>query len=115
MTLRETIRWQWREYGKFHPHRGNLVLHIIAVSLFWAGTICLFLGIVMLSLVMTVASAIALLLALTLQSIGHKQESNPPVPFAGKADFFKRFLAEQFVTFPRFVLNGGWSRNFFER
>jgi hypothetical protein len=33
------------------------------------------------------------------------------VPFDGAADFVSRFVVEQWVTFPRFVLSGGWRRN----
>ena len=27
------------------------------------------------------------------------------------ADFVSRFVAEQWITFPRFVFSGGWARN----
>jgi hypothetical protein len=36
----------------------------------------------------------------------------PPEPFAGTANFLARLFAEQSVTFPRFVLSGGWWTNF---
>jgi len=49
--------------------------------------------------------------ALLLQGIGHKREAMPPQAFDGPLDFAKRILAEQFITFPRFVLSGGWMRN----
>jgi hypothetical protein len=33
-----------------------------------------------------------------------------PVPFRGPLDVLVRIFAEQFVTFPRFVLTGGLAR-----
>jgi hypothetical protein len=39
-------------------------------------------------------------------------EANPPAPFKDAREFVRRVVAEQFVTFPRFVLSGGWWRNF---
>jgi len=49
--------------------------------------------------------------ALVLQGRGHRREAETPTPFAGAADFASRFVAEQWVTFPRFVLSGGWRSN----
>ena len=46
-----------------------------------------------------------------MQGIGHKREAEPPVPFDGPGDFLARVFVEQFFTFPRFVLTGGWLRN----
>ena len=40
-----------------------------------------------------------------------RRERETPVPFDGAVDFVSRFVAEQWVTFPRFVLSGGWYRN----
>jgi len=42
---------------------------------------------------------------------GHRGEREAPVPFDGAADFVSRFVVEQWVTFPRFVLSGGWRQN----
>lgn len=113
MTVGETIRWQWQDYARYHEDRGNLLLHIFAVGLFWVAALSLVIGAVRFSILTMVLAASALLISMVLQSMGHKKEANPPVPFTGKADFFKRFLSEQFVTFPRFVLTGGWFKIFF--
>jgi len=51
------------------------------------------------------------LAALVIQGRGHRGEREAPVPFDGAADFVSRFVVEQWVTFPRFVLSGGWRRN----
>jgi hypothetical protein len=37
-------------------------------------------------------------------------EANPAVPFSGPGNALSRIFGEQFVTFPRFVLSGGWAR-----
>jgi hypothetical protein len=49
--------------------------------------------------------------ALVIEGRGHKLERETPTPFDGPADFVSRFVAEQWVTFPRFVLSGAWYRN----
>ena len=112
MSLMETIRWQWQGYAKYHQDKGNLLIHIFAVAVFWLGAAALIFGIVRLSLLSVLLAFLALFGSLVFQSIGHKREANPPVPFTSKIDFIKRFLCEQFITFPRFVLTGGWFRSF---
>jgi len=49
--------------------------------------------------------------ALVAQGRGHRFEPETPTPFDGPVDFVSRLFAEQWVTFPRFVLSGGGSRN----
>jgi hypothetical protein len=49
--------------------------------------------------------------ALVAQGRGHRLEREAPEPFKGAGDFVSRFIAEQWVTFPRFVLSGAWYRN----
>ena len=58
-------------------------------------------GIVALAVVIVAAAA---------QGSGHKHEPNPPAPFRSPLDIVARLVVEQFITFPRFVLSGGWSR-----
>ena len=54
---------------------------------------------------------VGMVAAVVIQGRGHRREHETPTPFAGPIDFVSRFFAEQWVTFPRFVLSGGWSRN----
>ena len=49
--------------------------------------------------------------SLVLEGRGHRREPETPTPFAGPIDFVSRFFVEQWITFPRFVLSGGWTRN----
>ena len=48
--------------------------------------------------------------AVAAQGRGHGREAVRPVPFRGAADVAVRIVVEQWVTFPRFVLSGGFAR-----
>jgi hypothetical protein len=48
--------------------------------------------------------------SMVVQGVGHKREPVPPEPFQGPFDFVSRLVCEQWITFPRFVLSGGWAR-----
>jgi len=87
----DLVNWQYNTYPANHRARTNLVIHIFAVPLCWVG--------------------LALIASFVLQGIGHRKERTAPVPFLGPIDFVSRFFVEQFVTFPRFVLSGGWFRS----
>ena len=51
-----------------------------------------------------------MLLSIALQGRGHRHEPVPPEPFASPGDAISRIFLEQWITFPRFVLSGGWLR-----
>lgn len=104
------LEWQWTDYAAKHRHRLNLLLHIVAVPLFWVGSIDLILAVAFLSPRLALFGAIAMVVSLVAQARGHKLEPEMPSPFDGALDFPLRFLSEQFVTFPRYVLSGGWYR-----
>jgi len=57
-----------------------------------------------------VLGGVMMLMALISQGRGHRMEPNPPLPFASPLDFVARFTIEQTVTFPRFVLSGGFAK-----
>jgi hypothetical protein len=105
------LGWQWRGYSRNHCDRVNLLVHMIAVPFFIAGM----LAFVVLSLhAQWLGALVAILVAVAafvLQGVGHKREREAPQPFAGPSDFVARVFAEQFITFPRFVLTGQWARN----
>jgi hypothetical protein len=48
--------------------------------------------------------------SIALQGRGHRGEPVPPVPFSSSGNALARIFLEQWITFPRFVLSGGWSR-----
>jgi len=112
MAIRaQLLAWQWRIYPGNHRHRANLLIHILAVPLFWGGLACLIAAIVGASPWYLVAAAVLIVVAFLLQGVGHKREIQKPEPFLGPDDFVSRFVVEQLITFPRFVLSGNWLRN----
>jgi hypothetical protein len=58
-----------------------------------------------------VLGAVTMLGSIVVQGRGHRREREAPTPFSGGSDLVTRLFAEQWVTFPRFVLSGGWYRN----
>jgi hypothetical protein len=111
-SFTELLDWQWRSYPANHRNRHNLLIHLCAVPLFWIGFVNFVVPLVFAGLVHALGGAILMGVSLFLQHKGHEMEARPPEPFRDLRDFARRLLAEQFVTFPRFVLSGGWWRNF---
>jgi phage terminase small subunit len=105
------LRWQWSDYAAKHRSRTNLLIHIVAVPLFQLATLLLVYGALCRTAWPAGAGVVGLVASLALQGRGHRLEAEAPTPFAGAADAVRRIVAEQWVTFPRFVLSGGWSRN----
>ena len=112
MGIVEFFQWQWSGYSQAHQNRTNLLIHLLAVPAFIAAAVCLIVGIAKLSPIAVILSMAAMLASVTLQVRGHKLEQSQPRPFKNRLDFTRRVLAEQFFTFPRFVLTGAWYRNF---
>ena len=109
MLISELLRWQWDGHAKYHQSRANLFLHIVAVPLFLIGTIALVAALFQLSLMLLAVALACIVLAVALQGRGHLLEAVPPQPFTGPLNFVSRLFFEQWVTFPRFVISGGWS------
>ena len=110
MNLSELTAWQWNTYPANHRNRANLLTHIVAVPLFLAGNIGVIVAVTRASVVIGVTSLVVMVLAMALQGRGHALERVPPKPFTGAANALARIFLEQWVTFPRFVLTGGWYR-----
>ena len=104
------LEWQWSDYADKHQQRDNLLLHIFAVPLFWFGALLLLLAAWYASTVLAIEAVVAMVVSLAAQARGHRMEYEEPAPFEGALDFPARFLGEQFVTFPRYVISGGWYR-----
>ncbi len=111
MMRQHLLEWQWSDYAAKHQNRLNLLLHIVTVPFFLVGTLILLCAAITVSVAAAVVGAICMVGALGAQGRGHRLEPETPVPFDGPADFVSRFFVEQWVTFPRFVLSGGWYRN----
>ncbi len=112
MQLHELIRWQWDSYSSYHRSRKNLMIHIVAVPLFWIGNLNLIVSLTAASLIGVLVSIGLMLLSLILQGRGHAIEALPPVPFTSKFNAIARLLIEQWINFPRFVFSGAWLRAF---
>ena len=109
------MKWQWDGYDRNHRDRANLLLHFVAVPAFIAGALA---AVNLAWHRQWFAAGVALLLmvaAFAVQGLGHKREAEAPIPFDGPGDFLARVFVEQFVTFPRFVLSGGWMRQLSSR
>ena len=111
VNVPELLAWQWEGYARYHQNRANLLLHIFVVPVFLVGTVLIVIGGVTLSVDSLVAGVFCVVASVVLQGRGHKLEPVPPEPFTGPANFIGRLFLEQWVTFPRFVLSGGWSQN----
>jgi len=110
MGIRELLGWQWQGYTTYHHSRFNLLIHIVAVPLFLAGNIGLIAAIFKGAPWAAIVSLAAMVLSIAVQGRGHLAEAVPSVPFTSPANAVSRILLEQWITFPRFVLSGGWLR-----
>lgn len=110
---RELLRWQWDNYPGTHTTRVNLLLHICTMPFFWAGTALLLVSLLSLDWVWAPLGFGCLLVPLIAQGVGHKRlEPNTPAPFTSPLNFIARLALEQWITFPRYVLSGGWGQAF---
>jgi len=107
--------WQWRNYPQNHQHPTNLALHLIAMPLFIIGFLLIVSGVFSLSLASFAVGVVGILAGLALQRHGHSLEAEASEPFSDRKDAVQRLVVEQFVTFPRFVLSGGWWRAWRQR
>ena len=110
MSTSELLRWQWEGYPRYHRSRFNLLLHIVVVPLFLVGNVALLVAFVRLSWLLGIVALVAMAFSVALQGRGHRQEPVPTEPFTSPVNAVSRIFLEQWVTFPRFVLSGGWLR-----
>lgn len=104
------LAWQRRLYDGNHRDRRNLWVHVATVPLFHAGLLAALAAPWLRRADLAVVGALAMIGAVAAQGRTHRLEETPPVPFAGPFDVLARIFAEQLVTFPRFVLDGGLGR-----
>lgn len=108
MNVTELLRWQWEGYPRYHRTRFNLLLHIFVVPLFMLGNVVLIAAVLQTSWAVAAAGVAAMLVSVALQGRGHRQEPAPPEPFTSPWNAVARIFLEQWITFPRFVVSGGW-------
>ena len=111
MTFNELLEWQWNDYADKHRNHNSLLIHIFAVPLFWIGALDFMGALLFRGAFFSIGGLILMGISVFLQGKGHEMEKSEPAPFKGPWDFTQRILAEQFITFPRFVLSGGWWHN----
>ena len=78
---------------------------------FLAGNVGVVVAVFLRSWVLGVASLAVMAVSMAVQGRSHRHEVNPPEPFRGPANAISRIFLEQWITFPRFVISGGWSRS----
>jgi len=110
MSVAQLLRWQWEGYPRYHQSRFNLLLHIVLVPLFLVTNVALLVAFVQWSWLVGIVAVVLMVLSVALQGRGHRKEPVPPEPFTGPSNAVSRIFLEQWVTFPRFVLSGGWLR-----
>ena len=111
MKVNKLLQRQWIGYSTTHQNRTNLSLHLVAVPLFMIGTLAALYGLIMLSPFAFIIAVLGLMGSLFLQGRGHRCEPVQPEPFSNLWDFMSRIVVEQWITFPRFVVTGGWLTN----
>ncbi len=105
---------QWRQYTSAHRDRTNLAVHAATAPVFLAGT-CALLASPWAApgawkLAVAGAGLLAMMIAMVAQGRTHQREESAPAPFRGPLDVAARIFAEQWITFPRYVLSGAFAR-----
>lgn len=100
---------QFSGYPHAHADRRNLLIHAVSVPLFLVGN-CAVLAAPFTRWWLALAGVALTAVAFAMQGRGHSFESGRPMPFSGPLNAVLRILAEQWITFPRFVLSGGFVR-----
>lgn len=103
------LAWQWSLYPAGHRHRRNLLVHALTVPVFQLGTVALVAAPFVGGWFAALGSG-AMAGAMALQGRTHRLEATRPVHFRGPGDVLARILAEQWLTFPRYVASGEFRR-----
>lgn len=111
MNFSELLESQWQDYAQRHRNHANLIIHIIAVPVLWLGTLNFLSALLLSGLLHALGGALLVGLSLFAQGKGHEMEKIQPEPYRDMTNHMQRIIAEQFVTFPRFVISGQWYAN----
>ena len=104
------LAWQWSLYPRAHTTHPNLAVHALTAPLFVAGTVALLASPWVRSLGLALGGAAAMVAVMLVQMRSHLTEPAAPATFRGPLDVIQRFLAEQWITFPRYILSGEFVR-----
>ncbi|MBL8685175.1 MAG: terminase [Myxococcales bacterium] len=102
------LAWQRSLYQDNHTTRASLIIHAVTCPMFIAGNLAL-IAAPFASGWLALSGLVTSAVAMAAQGRAHKMEAVPPVPFDGALDALSRIFAEQWITFPRFVLDGGFA------
>jgi len=102
------LAWQWSIYPAGHRDRRNLLVHVLTVPVFELGTVAVIVS-PFLGLWLAPAGLVAMVGVMALQGRTHRLEAVPPAPFRGLGNVLGRVFGEQWLTFPRYVLAGGFA------
>ena len=102
------LAWQWALYAQGHRDRKNLIVHVLTVPFFLAGTLVLVAS-PLVAWWLAPLGLVGMVAAVASQGRGHAREATAPVAFRGAADVAARIFVEQWITFPRYVLTGRFS------
>jgi hypothetical protein len=100
---------QFGDYPRVHADRRNLMIHAVAVPVFDLAILGALASVAARSWLGAAAGVAVAAAAFAAEGRGHGIEAERPIPFAGPGNALTRIFAEQFITFPRFVLSGGWA------
>ncbi len=103
------LEWQWSVYPAGHRDRRNLLVHALTVPFFQVGTVALLAAPFVSGWLAAIGFGV-MAGVMTVQGRTHRLERNAPAPFRGPGDVLARILAEQWLTFPRYVASGGFAR-----
>jgi hypothetical protein len=102
------LAWQLETYRRNHTTKATLLVHLITVPMFHLGLLSLLVAPLSLNAGAVISGFVTMVFVVAVQGFTHKKEPNQPYPFRGPFDVLGRILAEQIVTFPRFVFSGAW-------
>ena len=108
MHFADLLHWQWEGYARYHRSRRGLLLHIVLVPVFLIANVAWVVAMLQGSWLAALVATGAMVASIALQGRAHRFEALAPEPFTGAANAVLRIFLEQWVTFPRFVLLGGW-------
>jgi len=100
------------EYSRLHQHPLNLLIHIATVPIVYVAVALLLLSPLLKRWEIWWGVAVALVVyCVLMQQFGHRLERVSQDPKKGVLQRTTTWLGEQFVSFPTFLLSGGWTQN----
>ncbi len=106
---RSFLAQHFHDYPELHRDRTNLALHLVLVPMFQAGVAASVAGLALQDAMLVISGLGSATISMIVQGRGHAREATQP-KLGDPMNLLARIFAEQFVSFPRFVLGGGWLR-----